>query len=119
MVDGLKNPYRSARKQHFLMVKKSWQLYLFLLIPVAWVIVFSYVPMYSGLQIAFKQYSIRDGISGSPWIGIFNFEKFFSSYQFSRVLKNTIVLSLYSLVAGFPFPMVFPCRFSSLRISIT
>ena len=55
MVDGLKNPYRSARKQHFLMVKKSWQLYLFLLIPVAWVIVFSYVPMYSGLLIAFKQ----------------------------------------------------------------
>ena len=76
------------------MVKKSWQLYLFLLIPVAWVIVFSYVPMYSGLQIAFKQYSIRDGISGSPWIGIFNFEKFFSSYQFSRVLKNLSLIHI-------------------------
>ena len=86
-------------------VKRRWQLFLFLLIPVVWVIIFNYVPMV-GVQIAFRKYKIRDGIWGSKWVGLAHFIKFFNSYQFQRVLINTIRVSLYSLVAGFPLPIV-------------
>ena len=86
-------------------VKRRWQLFLFLLIPVVWVIIFNYVPMV-GVQIAFRKYKIRDGIWGSKWVGLAHFVKFFNSYQFQRVLVNTIRVSLYSLVAGFPLPIV-------------
>lgn len=86
-------------------VKRRWQLFLFLLIPVVWVIIFNYVPMI-GVQIAFRKYKIRDGIWGSKWVGLAHFIKFFNSYQFQRVLINTIRVSLYSLVAGFPLPIV-------------
>ena len=86
-------------------VKRRWQLFLFLLIPVVWVIIFNYVPMV-GVQIAFRKYKIRDGIWGSKWVGLAHFVKFFNSYQFQRVLVNTIRVSLYSLVAGFPLTIV-------------
>ena len=86
-------------------VKRRWQLFLFLLIPVVWVIIFNYVPMI-GVQIAFRKYKIRDGIWGSKWVGLAYFVKFFNSYQFQRVLINTMRVSLYSLVAGFPLPIV-------------
>lgn len=86
-------------------VKRRWQLFLFLLIPVIWVIIFNYVPMF-GVQIAFRKYKIRDGIFGSKWVGLANFRKFFKSYQFERVLINTIRVSFYSLIAGFPLPIV-------------
>ena len=102
-------------------LKKLWkdvcrdkQLYLFLLLPVAYIIIFSYIPM-GGLVIAFEDYSVRKGIFGSDWVGFANFTKFFNSYQFSRVLKNTVVLSLYSLVATFPLPIVFALMVNCLR----
>lgn len=62
---------------------KDWQLYLFLLLPVIYVVVFSYIPM-GGLVIAFKDYKVRKGIWGSDWIGLENFIRFFRSYQFFR-----------------------------------
>ena len=80
-------------------------MFLFLLIPVIWVLIFNYAPMV-GIQIAFRKYKIRDGIWGSRWVGLANFTKFFGSYQFQRVLVNTIRVSLYSLAAGFPLPIV-------------
>ena len=81
------------------------QLYLFLLIPLIWLIVFRYIPM-AGIQLAFRKYTINGGIWESPWVGLKNFERFFSSYQFKRVLTNTLSLSLYGLIAGFPFPIL-------------
>ena len=69
----------------------------------------------AGVQIAFRRYSPRMGIWGSPWIGLKNFQKFFSSYQFERVFTNTLRLSLYSLTAGFPLPIILSLLMNSLR----
>ena len=95
---------RERRLRH-INVRRRWQLFLFLLIPVIWVLIFNYAPMV-GIQIAFRKYKIRDGIWGSRWVGLANFTKFFGSYQFQRVLVNTMRVSLYSLAAGFPLPIV-------------
>lgn len=83
-----------------------WQLYLLLILPIVWVVLFCYVPM-SGLVLAFKKYNAGLGIWGSPWVGTDNFRNFFSSYKSSMVIKNTLTLSLYSLLAGFPIPILF------------
>jgi len=77
-----------------------------LVIPaLAFVVVFAYAPMY-GVQIAFKKFNALGGITGSPWVGFNQFVKFFQSYQFTRVLRNTITLSVYGLLAGFPIPII-------------
>jgi putative aldouronate transport system permease protein len=83
-----------------------WQLYLLLLIPLLYIIIFHYLPI-GGLQIALKAYDPRYGIAGSPWVGFRYFEKFLGSYQFIRVLRNTLTISAYSLLAGFPLPILF------------
>jgi len=85
---------------------RYWQLYLFLLLPVAYFIIFAYIPML-GAQIAFRKYTILGGIWHSPWIGLANFIKFFNSYNFSRVISNTLRISVYDIVAGFPVPIIF------------
>jgi multiple sugar transport system permease protein/putative aldouronate transport system permease protein len=83
-----------------------WQLYLLLLLPVIYIIVFAYVPM-SGLVIAFKHYNTRQGIWGSAWVGLDNFIKFFTSFKFPIIMKNTLTISLYSLIVTFPIPIIF------------
>ncbi|PXX51474.1 putative aldouronate transport system permease protein [Hungatella effluvii] len=88
------------------MLKKSWVCYLFILPMVVYIVLFNYIPMY-GIQLAFKDYKPLDGIWGSAWVGMKHFKTFFESYQFSSLLKNTLALSVYSLVAGFPLPIVF------------
>ena len=98
------------KKQYF----NNWQLYLMLLLPVIWLFIFCYLPM-TGIQIAFKDFKIRQGIWGSPWVGFENFERFFTSYQFTRVLKNTLLISLYSLVASFPPPIVLALSLNVVR----
>ena len=94
-------------------VLRDWQLYLFLLIPLVYIIIFAYIPM-GGVQIAFRKFSARKGVWGSPWVGLENFRKFFASYQFRRVLVNTIILSSYSILAGFPVPILFALMMNSL-----
>jgi multiple sugar transport system permease protein/putative aldouronate transport system permease protein len=59
-----------------------------------------------GAQIAFRNFNAVQGVTGSPWVGLRHFERFISSYDFVRTLRNTLVLSTYSLVAGFPFPII-------------
>lgn len=84
----------------------NWQLYLFLVPSVIFIIVFAYIPM-AGIQIAFKEYDFTKGIWGSSWIGLENFKRFFQSYQFFTILWNTISVSFYSLIASFPLPIIF------------
>lgn len=91
-----------------------WQLYVFLLIPLVYLIIFKYVPM-AGLQLAFKKYKMAQGIWGSKWVGMENFTKFFNSYQFSRVITNTLTLSFYSIFVGFPFPILFALLLNSVE----
>ena len=83
-----------------------WQLYLLLILPILWVVLFCYVPM-SGLVLAFKKYNAGLGVWGSPWVGLENFKNFFSSYKSGMVIRNTLTLSLYSLLVGFPIPILF------------
>ena len=84
---------------------KRWQLYLLLLLPITFLVVFSYVPMY-GAQISFRNYTAKGGMLGSTWVGVKQFEKFFTSPQFWRLIRNTFLLSIYGLLAGFPIPIM-------------
>jgi ABC-type polysaccharide transport system permease subunit len=89
--------------------------------PVLFIFIFNYIPM-GGILVAFKDYSIRRGIWGSPWAGFKYFEQFFETPIFFTILKNTIVLSLLSLAAGFPFPILLALGFNeiaSLRVKKT
>lgn len=88
--------------------------YLFLLPAVVYVAVFCYAPMY-GLQIAFKDYKVSLGVSGSPWVGLRNFTDFFQGYYFWNLIRNTLVLSLYSLIAGFPIPIIVALILNELK----
>lgn len=85
--------------------RRRWQLYLMLLLPVLWILIFCYVPM-GGIIIAFKDYSFRKGIAGSSWVGLKYFRQFFSNPDMLRILKNTLFLSLYQLAATFPAPII-------------
>lgn len=97
--------------------KKSMiQLYLIALVPFLLLLIFNYVPMF-GVLIAFKDYKIRKGILGSPWADpIFKyFKQLFHTPIFPTILKNTIVLSLESLIIGFPFPILLALAFNEVR----
>lgn len=82
-----------------------WQMYLIFMLPVIYLLIFNYYPMY-GAQIAFKDYAVSKGIVGSPWVGLKHFTKFLGSYQFPRLLSNTLIISVYSILANFPFPIL-------------
>ena len=86
-------------------MRESWQLYAMLLLPVVGLIIFAYWPMY-GILLAFKQYKVKLGIIGSPWVGMKYFNQFFSSPMFKQLIWNTFTVSIYSMVAGFPFPIL-------------
>ena len=96
---------RAARLYHGIM--RHWQLYLLMLLPIIWVIMFRYVPIW-GSQIAFKDYKLALGVEGSPWAEpVFkHFIKFFKSNQFSRLMINTVGLSLYNILAGIFPPII-------------
>lgn len=98
----------------WMQVRARWQLYLFLALPILYLAIFKYYPM-MGIQLAFKKYSISGGIWNSPWNGLQNFKRFFSSYYFSRTVKNTVRISLYTLIAGFPLPIIFALMLNTLR----
>lgn len=95
-------------------LRRDYQLFLFLILPVLYLLIFKYWPMF-GAQIAFRKFNPAQGIWKSEWIGLANFKKFFNSYQFTRVLVNTIRISFYSLLAGFPIPILFALALNSLR----
>src|SRR5690625_3908611 len=92
---------------------RNWQLYVFLLPAITYFFIFHYIPMY-GVQIAFKDYFANLGILGSPWVGFEHFERFFNSYFFWRILKNTIILNAYGLLL-FPLPIIFALMLNELR----
>lgn len=95
-------------------IKDNWQLYLMLLIPLALTIIYKYVPML-GIQIAFRDYKPARGIFGSKWVGLQWFQRFFSSPNCIRMIKNTFLLSLYSLLWSFPIPIILALGLNQLR----
>ncbi|MCR2805652.1 ABC transporter permease subunit [Paenibacillus sp. SCIV0701] len=95
-------------------MKRGWRLYALIALPLFYLLLFKYVPMY-GIVIAFKNYTASTGILGSEWVGLEHFERFFRSYEFGRILSNTLILSLYSLAAGFPFPILLALSLNDVK----
>jgi len=95
-------------------VYQGRQLYLLLLLPLIYMVIFSYVPMF-GLQIAFKDYSFKGGIWGSEWIGFDHFKKFFSDRNFTTILINTLRISIYSLAANTFVPITLALALNCLN----
>lgn len=88
--------------------------YILVLPVILFYLVFYYKPMY-GILMAFEDYVPMKGISGSDWIGLQNFKDFFSSYYFGRILKNTLVISLTSIIVGFPMPIIFALLLNEIK----
>ncbi len=93
--------------------KRDWQLHIFMLFPVIYLIIFDFIPMY-GVQIAFRDYRPKQGITGSVWVGFKWFEQFLSNYEFGQIFMNTVMLSLYSL-ATFPLAIIFALILHALK----
>lgn len=108
---GKKKTNWAIRKKR---IKNSRQLYLFVLPAFLVILIFSYFPMY-GILIAFKDYVPTLGVLGSPWVGLKHFKRFFDSYYFWDLLKNTLGISVYSLIVGFPLPIILALALNELK----
>lgn len=97
-------------------LRRNWQKYLMLAIPVVMVFIFSYAPMY-GILAAFQKYNVIKGIWGSEWVGLDNFRDAFTLPRFWHVMGNTLRLSLLSLVFGFPMPIILAILLSEMANS--
>lgn len=96
-------------------VKKNWQLYLIFLMPgLLLTIIFKYLPM-GGILIAFEDFNVIDGVIGSPWVGLEYFKRFLSSPDFMGYLMNTLKLSAYGLLWGFPIPIILALVLNQIR----
>ncbi|MEA1011119.1 MULTISPECIES: ABC transporter permease [Bacillus cereus group] len=96
--------------------RKNWELYLLISPVIAYFIVFHYIPMY-GVQIAFKDFIATLGIWDSPWVGMKHFERFFNSYYFWRLIKNTLIIGIYTLAVAFPIPIIIALMLNEVRNS--
>ena len=107
--DGLSTPLKKRKT-----ATGEWQLWVLAALPIAYFVIFHYVPMY-GVQIAFKDFRANLGIWGSPWVGFKHFKRFFNSYQFWPLLKNTLALSLMQLLIGFPIPIILAIMLNQVK----
>jgi putative aldouronate transport system permease protein len=97
--------------------KRNKLIYLMAIPVIIYYLMFEYGPMY-GLQIAFKNYSIGKGIWESPWIGFDHFINFFNNFYFWRLIRNTVLMSVYDLVFGFPAPIILALLLNEIHSSI-
>ena len=95
-------------------MKRYPDLYLMMIPGLAFLILFKYVPMY-GLTIAFQDFNIFAGITGSEWVGWANFQKLLGSSEFYQVFTNTLLISIYKLVFQFPIPILFAILLNEMR----
>lgn len=95
-------------------VMSNWELYLLILPPLLYFLVFRYWPMY-GVQIAFKDFVASKGIWGSSWVGLEHFERFFRAYNFWPIIRNTVFLSLFNLLVSFPMPIIIAILLNQMR----
>ena len=92
----------------------NWQFWLIIALPVIYAFVFAYIPM-GGIIIAFKDYSIRRGILGSDWVGLKYFKQFLTSTNSVLVIKNTIILGVYTFLVNFPIPILLAIGINEVR----
>ena len=110
-------PVKKRKRNTWKRVKKNWLVYLLILIPVASVLIFNYVPML-GVLMAFNKYQMTKGFLGiftSPWVGFANFNRLFTSLNFWQVLGNTLIFSLYGIIFIFPAPILFALLLNEMR----
>ncbi|HHU60257.1 TPA: sugar ABC transporter permease [bacterium] len=112
-------PYKTKYHTTIRLMRQNIGMYLLILLPLIYLTIFHYVPMY-GVIISFKNFKPVLGIVGSEWIGLYHFQRFFNQTRFWMILKNTFTLSLYSLIAGFPLPIILAlslnsCHFPKLK----
>ncbi|WP_026892948.1 ABC transporter permease [Lacrimispora aerotolerans] len=95
-----------GKKNGFLRyLQRDWQLYVLMILPMLFILVFKFLP-YSGLSIAFKDYKVAKGYSGSPWVGFSVFQKVFGKRDFGQAVGNTLLLNILDLVFSFPMPVI-------------
>ena len=116
--DKDKSMKTKERDSFWIQVKKDWKrhrsLYLMVLPVILFYVLFHYKPMYGAL-IAFQDYNPRLGFSGSEWVGFDQFNRFFTSPYFGRLVKNTLLLSVYGILFGFPAPIILALLLNELR----
>ncbi|RXZ79741.1 sugar ABC transporter permease [Paenibacillaceae bacterium] len=105
---------RKPRGSSLKKMKRHWQLYLLISLPLMYFILFKYVPIL-GVQIAFKDLIPTQGIWGSPYVGFKHFQAFFEHPNFWVLIKNTLLLSMYSLAVGFPIPILLALMLNELK----
>lgn len=105
---------KKKKKSLKLRLKKNWPFLVMLSIPLIFLLIFSYGPMY-GILIAFKDYSPGLGILGSEWNNFEHFKRMFSDFTFIRALRNTLNISFWKIVIGFPVPIIFALFLNELR----
>lgn len=108
MVDRTKTNKNKKKRRALIdlkLMKRHWQFYLLIALPLLYIIIFCYVPM-PGILMAFERYSPSKGLLGSQWVGFQNFKQFFASPSNTRIIWNTLRIGLYSLIAGFPIPII-------------
>lgn len=119
MIRAQKSP-KPARQRVSAGLKREWRQYKFvylMAIPMlVYYVLFCYMPMY-GASIAFKNFVPKLGITGSPWVGFKHFTSFFNNVYFERLLTNTVLLSVYNLIFGFPAPIVLAIMLNEVRQS--
>jgi putative aldouronate transport system permease protein len=121
VAQGTRVPIRApgpslARRHRLLWLKRDWQLYLLLLLPVAFVILFKYAA-YPGLRIAFMNFKPAKGFAGSEWVGLNIFQKIFKDADFLRALKNSLAFNFLDLAVGFPVPIILAIMLNELRFN--
>jgi len=105
---------RSARWNKRAKIRQHWQLYAIVSLPLLYFVLFKYVPMI-GVIVAFKDFSPVQGILGSPWAGLKHFMYFMQSPKFWTIIKNTLGISAYGMIAGFPLPIILALSLNEIR----
>jgi putative aldouronate transport system permease protein len=114
MLSASKSAPIPMRKSLRLKLYRDRFLVLMVLLPIAYFLVFSYLPMF-GLVMAFQRFSPGKGFFHSPFVGLRFFKEFFSSYYFSRIIRNTVYLSFGEIIFGFPLPIIFALMVNEIR----
>ena len=102
------------KRKRRVLLKKEWQLWVMILPALAYILIFCYGPVY-GIQLAFRKYDFSKGLTGGDWVGLKYFIQYFESPMFGTTMKNTFVISFFTLVCGFPIPILLAIVINSLR----
>lgn len=121
MAQGIQRPVqapdlRLKSNKKLMFLKRDWQMYVLLLLPIAFVILFKYAA-YPGLRIAFMNFKPAKGFAGSEWVGFDIFQKIFRDADFLRALKNSLVFNFLDLAVGFPIPIILAIMLNELRFN--